>query len=68
MNWFLLNMPLAAVFLGIWVGIPLWLVFKHPDQNPRLLSGQAAQHHRISLAEPQESPAAHHGSHLADAA
>jgi len=30
MNWLLLNMPLAAAFFGAWVGIPLWLTFKHP--------------------------------------
>jgi hypothetical protein len=31
MIWFWLNMPLAAVFFSAWVGIPLWLVFKHAD-------------------------------------
>jgi hypothetical protein len=31
MAWFWFNIPLAAVFFSAWVGIPLWLVFKHPD-------------------------------------
>jgi hypothetical protein len=30
-----INIPLAAVFLALWTGIPLWLVFKRPDRNPR---------------------------------
>ena len=34
MNWFLLNMPLAAAFFGSWAGIPLWLTFKHPASRP----------------------------------
>jgi hypothetical protein len=68
MNWFLLNMPLAAAFFAAWAGIPLWLVFKHPDQNPGLLAGQAAQHHQISPAGLQATPAAQRSNHLADAA
>jgi hypothetical protein len=68
MNWILLNMPLAAAFFAAWVGIPLWLVFKHPDQNPGLQARQAAQHHQIPPAEPQATPAAHHSNRLADAA
>jgi uncharacterized membrane protein YbhN (UPF0104 family) len=35
MYWFWLNMPLAAAFFAAWVGIPMWLVFKHPDGAPR---------------------------------
>jgi hypothetical protein len=34
MNWFWLNIPLAAAFFGAWVGIPMWLVVKHPDRAP----------------------------------
>jgi hypothetical protein len=29
-----INIPLAVLFLGLWTGIPLWLVFKHPDRGP----------------------------------
>jgi hypothetical protein len=35
MYWFWLNMPLAAACFAAWVGIPMWLVFKHPDRAPR---------------------------------
>ena len=31
MNWFWINIPLMAVFFLAMTGIPLWLVFKHPD-------------------------------------
>lgn len=31
MSWFWLNIPLAAVFVAAWVGIPLWMVLRHPS-------------------------------------
>jgi hypothetical protein len=34
MYWFWLNMPLAAAFFAAWVGIPMWLVFRHSDEAP----------------------------------
>jgi hypothetical protein len=34
MYWFWLNIPLAAAFVAVWTGIPLWLVLKHPDAGP----------------------------------
>jgi len=38
-----LNLLLAAPFFVIWVGVPLWLVLKHPDQDhqPQAASGPA---------------------------
>lgn len=33
-NWLWLNIPLMAAFFVAMTGIPLWLVFKHPDQGP----------------------------------
>jgi hypothetical protein len=46
MNWLLLNLLLAAPFVAIWVGVPLWLVLKHPDQDhqPQAASGPARSH------------------------
>lgn len=29
-----INIPLALVFFALWTGIPLWLIFKHPDRSP----------------------------------
>jgi hypothetical protein len=34
MNWFWLNMPLAALIFAAVAGIPLWMVIKHPDTGP----------------------------------
>jgi hypothetical protein len=33
-NWFWMNIPLMVVFFAAVAGIPLWLVFKHPDTAP----------------------------------
>ena len=30
-TWFWLNIPLCAVIFSAVVGIPLWMVIKHPD-------------------------------------
>jgi hypothetical protein len=34
MTWLLLNIPLMVLFFALWVGIPLWLVRRHPDTAP----------------------------------
>jgi hypothetical protein len=41
MTWLLLNLLVAAPFFAIWVGVPLWLVLKHPDEDhqPHAASG-----------------------------
>ena len=45
MTWLLLNLLVAAPFFAIWVGVPLWLVLKHPDQDqPQAASGPAHGH------------------------
>jgi hypothetical protein len=31
MNWILLNIPLGALMVGFTVGLPLWVMLKHPD-------------------------------------
>jgi hypothetical protein len=40
MNWFWMNVPAALVFVGLWAGIPLWLVLKRPDRGPASLAVQ----------------------------
>jgi hypothetical protein len=30
-----LNIPLAVLFIALWVGIPLWMIHRHPDRHPR---------------------------------
>jgi len=54
MIWLWLNLLMAAPFVAVWVGVPLWLVFKHPDRGHewRAASGPASSH-RVEPAEPQ---------------
>jgi hypothetical protein len=62
MNWFWMNMPLAALFFAAWTGIPLWLVIKRPDTGsgsravhaprPRH-AGQAAGPQAVSADQPR---------------
>ena len=30
-----INIPLMVLFFGLWVGIPMCMVFKRPDRHPR---------------------------------
>ena len=41
MTWLVLTIPLAILFFALWVGIPLWLVLKHPDTGPTLAEAAA---------------------------
>ena len=42
MNWSWMNIPRALVFAGLWSGIPMWLVLRHPDRGPgSLAAGEA---------------------------
>jgi hypothetical protein len=36
MTWLLTNIPLMVLFAALWMGIPAWLVLKHPDAKPAL--------------------------------
>jgi hypothetical protein len=58
MMWFLLNMPLAAAFFGAWVGIPLWLTFKHPASRPGFSAADMYLGAKTALAEDEQPPLA----------
>jgi hypothetical protein len=30
-----INIPLMALFFALWVGVPMWMMFKRPDRDPR---------------------------------
>jgi hypothetical protein len=30
-----INISLMALFFALWVGVPMWMIFKHPDRDPR---------------------------------
>jgi len=32
--WFWLNVPAMVLFFALWVGIPMWMVLRKPDQDP----------------------------------
>jgi hypothetical protein len=55
-NWLWLNISLMAVFFLAMMGIPLWLVFKHPDTGPA--AARAAARRQTALA-PAEASGAH---------
>lgn len=38
-----LNILLMAVFFGLWVGIPTWLILKRPDRKPTLAAEPAVR-------------------------
>ena len=68
MTWLFLNLLLAGPFFAIWVGVPLWLVLKHPDQGPGPLANQVTRHHQVPPAEPHPALAAQPSKHLAGVA
>ena len=41
MIWLLLNIPLMVMFFALWVGVPMWLVLKHPDTGPAFAEAPA---------------------------
>ena len=43
MTWLLPNIPLMILFFALMVGIPLWLVRKHPDTEPTLAAVPAVR-------------------------
>jgi hypothetical protein len=40
-SWFWLNIPLCAMIFSAVVGIPLWMVFKHPDTGEEITATAA---------------------------
>jgi hypothetical protein len=35
-----LNVPLMVAFFALWVGVPTWLVLRHPDKSPVTFTAQ----------------------------
>jgi hypothetical protein len=52
MSWFWMNIPLAVAFFGVWVGVPMWLILRHPDRGPAPVAAPA-QARQAAPAEPQ---------------
>ena len=53
MTWLLLDIPLMVLFVALWVGIPLWLVRKHPDTGPTLAAAPGVT--RLPAREHQDA-------------
>jgi len=49
----LLNIPLMVAFLALWVGIPMWLILRHPDARRAI----ARQRQRIAVRVHPRIPA-----------
>jgi hypothetical protein len=62
-NWLWLNIPLMAAFFLAVTGIPMWMVFRHPDTGPVTVTRQArakvAVPARPELASAMTPAAAH---------
>ena len=43
MTWLLWNIPLMVLFVALWVGIPSWLVLRHPDRKPEPAAAPAVK-------------------------
>src|ERR1039458_3909799 len=52
MTWIMVNVPIMVVFVALWVGIPTWLVLKHPDRKPALSAASAVLGSAAPPAEP----------------
>jgi hypothetical protein len=57
-NWLWLNIPLMAVFFIAMTGIPLWLVWKHPDLGPAAVKTRRSRAIRPSTAPARRQPTA----------
>jgi hypothetical protein len=48
-TWFWLNIPVGAVLFAAMVGIPLWLVSKHPDTGREIEEAAARRRAAVPL-------------------
>ena len=55
-----ITIPLVALALALWSGIPLWMTFRHPDRDPRetrtLPAYLAYSAHRRDVVRPALEP------------
>jgi hypothetical protein len=68
-NWFWLNVPLAAAFFVAWTGVPMWLVLRQRPERVPAAQAPAAQAPAPSLqaepAAPRPVPAPERSTELA---
>jgi hypothetical protein len=51
------NFPVAALFILAWVGIPLWMVLRHPDRRPDFSEARAYYRVKAELSQAEASVA-----------
>ena len=51
------NVLLAAAFIALWAGIPLWLVLKRPDARPQPAAAKLAAAKRAAAKRAAAAPA-----------
>ena len=51
------NFPIAALFILAWVGIPLWMVLRHPDRRPDFSEARAYYRVKAELNQAEASVA-----------
>jgi hypothetical protein len=52
------NVLLAAAFIALWAGIPLWLVLKRPDARPQPAAAKLAAAKLAAATPAAATPAA----------
>ena len=50
------NFPIAALFILAWVGIPLWMVLRHPDRRPDFSEARAYYRVKAELNQAAAAP------------
>ena len=60
MSWILLNIPVAVVMVAFTVGLPLWVIVKHPEGGASVESRtQVSPRERNSGSIPEAQVSAH---------
>lgn len=58
MTWIWLNVPLAVIFTAFAVGLPLWVILKHPADAPETSPDQVPSQARAAASIPDDEAAA----------
>lgn len=51
-----INIPLMVLAFALITGIPMWMIFKHPDRNPSV-TRTVPQYRRAQAARASRAPA-----------
>ena len=55
-----INIPLMALFFALWVGVPMWMIFKRPDRDPletRTIPAYLRKRASAGIPAPRRMPA-----------